>query len=139
MADTGTAIAGTASTPIANVTLNDTVNGVAATLGATGNATIVQVGTWPAGIALNTVTGAITTSAAVGPGVYSVQYQLCDKNTPPNCATTTDTVTVTASINAVADTGTAVAGTASTPIASVAANDTVNGTPATLGATGNRR
>ena len=135
--DTGTAVAGTASTPIANVVSNDTVNGAAATLGATGNAVVSQVGTWPAGIALNTATGAVTTTAVVGPAVYSVQYQLCDKNTPPNCATTTDTVTVTAAINAVADTGTAVAGTASTPIANVAANDTVNGTPATLGATGN--
>ena len=135
--DTGTAVAGTASTPIANVVSNDTVNGAAATLGGTGNATIAQVGTWPAGVALNTATGAITTTAAVGPGVYSIQYQLCDKSAPPNCATTTDTLTVTASINAVADAGTAVAGTASTPIANVALNDTVNGAPATLGATGN--
>ena len=135
--DSGSAIAGTASTPVVNVTSNDTVNGAAATLGATGNATVTQVGTWPAGIALNTTTGAISTTAAVGPAVYSIQYQLCDKNTPPNCATTTDTITVTASINAVADSGTAVAGTASTPIANVAANDTVNGASATLGGTGN--
>ena len=92
-----------------------------------GNATVAQSGTWPTGIALNTTTGAITTTAAVAPGTYSVIYQLCDKNTTPDCATVTDTVTVTASIVPVADTGTAVAGTASTPIANVAANDTVNG------------
>ena len=137
VADTGTAIAGTASTPIANVAANDTVNGATATLGATGNATIVQVGTWPAGIALNATTGAISTTAAVGPAVYSVQYQLCDKNTPPNCATTTDTITVTASIVAVPDSGSAIAGTASTPIVNVTSNDTVNGAAATLGGTGN--
>ena len=91
---------------------NDTVNGAAATLGGAGNATVAQSGAWPAGIALNTTSGAITTTAAVAPGTYSVVYQLCDKNTPANCATVTDTVTVTASIHPVADAGTAVAGTA---------------------------
>jgi hypothetical protein len=136
-ADTGTAVSGTASTPIANVAANDTVNGAAATLGSSGNAAVVQVGTWAAGIALNVSTGAVTTTAAVAPGTYSVQYQLCDKNTPANCATTTDTVTVTAAIVPVADSGNAVAGTASTPIANVAANDTVNGAAATLGSAGN--
>ena len=104
VADTGTAVAGTASTPIANVAANDTVNGAAATLGGAGNATVAQSGAWPAGIALNTTTGAVTTTAAVAPGTYSVAYQLCDKNTPANCATVTDTVTVTASIVPVADT-----------------------------------
>ena len=137
VADTGTAVSGTASTPIANVVSNDTVNGAAATLGGSGNATVAQSGTWPAGISLNTTTGAITTTNAVQPGTYSVTYQLCDKNTPANCATVADTVTVTASIIPVADTGSAVSGTASTPIANVASNDTVNGAAATLGTSGN--
>jgi uncharacterized repeat protein (TIGR01451 family) len=137
VADAGAAVAGTASTPIVNVAANDTVNGAAAALGASSNATVAQSGTWPAGIALNSTTGAITTTAAVAPGVYSVAYQLCDRNTPPDCATITDTVTVKASINPVADTGRATAGTAATAIANVAANDTVNGVPATLGASGN--
>ncbi len=137
VADSGTAVAGTASTAIANVATNDTVNGAAAVLGASGNATVARVGTWTAGIALNTASGAITTTAAVPPGSYSEQYQLCDKSTPVNCATTTDTVTVTGAIAAVADAGTAVAGTAGTPIANVAANDTVNGAAATLGSAGN--
>jgi uncharacterized repeat protein (TIGR01451 family) len=134
---TGTAVAGTPSTPIANIAAGGTVNGSPATLGASGNATVARSGTWPAGIALNTSTGAVTTTAAVPPGSYSVAYQLCDKNSPPNCATATDTVTVTASILPAAQTGAAVAGTASTPIASVAARGTVNGSPATLGASGN--
>jgi uncharacterized repeat protein (TIGR01451 family) len=135
--ESGTATAGTASTPIANVVANDTVNGASATLGPTGNATIAQSGTWPVGIALNTSTGAVTTTAAVPPGSYSITYQLCDRNTPPNCATATDTVGVNASIIPATATGTAVAGTPSTPIANVAAGGTVNGSPATLGATGN--
>lgn len=136
-AQTGAAVAGTASTPIANVAAGGTVNGSPATLGATGNATVAQSGTWPAGIALNTSTGAVTTTAALPPGSYSVTYQLCDRKSPPNCATDTDTVSVTAKIVAVAESGSAVSGIASTPIANVAANDTVNGAAATLGATGN--
>ena len=136
-ADSGAAVSGTASTPIANVAANDTVNGAAATLGSAGSATVAAVGTWTPGIALNATTGAVTTTAAVAPGSYTLQYQLCDKNTPTNCATTSDTVTVTASIVPVTDSGTAVSGTASTPIANVAANDTVNGATATLGSAGN--
>jgi uncharacterized repeat protein (TIGR01451 family) len=135
--ENGTAIAGTAATPIANVVSNDTVNSVAATLGVSGNATIAQSGTWPTGIALNTATGAITTSVAVIPGVYPVTYQLCDKATTPNCATVVDTITVTASILPGIDSGTVTAGVASTLVANVAANDTVNGVAATLGAGGN--
>ena len=137
VADSGTGAAGTASTPIANVAANDSVNGQPATLGAGGNATLASSGAYPAGLALNTTSGAITMTAAVAPGVYALQYQLCDKNTPANCATGTATVTVNAVITPVADSGSAPAGTASTPIANVAANDTVNGQPATLGAAGN--
>jgi uncharacterized repeat protein (TIGR01451 family) len=137
VADTGTAVAGTASTPIANIAANDTVSGVAAALGAAGNATVAQSGTWPTGIALNTTTGAVTTTAAAAPGTYSIVYQLCDKHTPPDCATATDTVTVTAAVVAKLASGTAVSGTASTPLANVAATDTVNGAAATLGTAGN--
>jgi ligand-binding sensor protein len=135
--ENGTAVAGTASTPIANVISNDTVNGAAATLGAGGNATIAQSGTWPTGIALNTTTGAITITNVVIPGSYPITYQLCDKATTPNCATVIDTITVTASILPSADSGNATSGVASTPVANVAANDNVNGAPATLGAGGN--
>jgi uncharacterized repeat protein (TIGR01451 family) len=135
--ESGTATAGTASTPIASVIANDAVNGAAASLGAGGNATIAQSGSWPAGVTLDTAGGAVNTTAVLAPGSYSLVYQLCDRNTPANCATATDTLTVKASIVPVAEAGTAVAGTASTPIANVVANDLVNGAPATLGAAGN--
>ena len=135
--DSGTAVAGTPGTPIPDVVTNDTVNGATATLGAGGNATISASGAWPAGIALNTTTGAVTTTAALTPGTYNLPYQLCDRNTPPDCAVGTDTVRVTANILPSTESGTAVAGTPGTPIANVAANDTVNGAPATLGAAGN--
>jgi hypothetical protein len=138
VADSGSAVSGTASTPIANVGANDTVNGAPAALGILGNAALAKVGAWPAGVGFDTSTGAVSTTATVAPGTYNIPYRLCDKNTPPACATATDTVTVTAaSIMALPDTGNAVAGTASTPIANVDANDTVNGAPAMLGMSGN--
>jgi hypothetical protein len=135
--DTGTAIAGIAATPIINVAANDTVNGAPATLGASGNATIAQGATWSAGIVRDPASGTVSTTASVPSGVYDLPYQLCDLNVPPDCALTTDTVTLTASIVAVPDSGSADAGIASKPIVNVAANDTVNGAQATLGAPGN--
>jgi uncharacterized repeat protein (TIGR01451 family) len=135
--ESGTAVAGTASTPIASVVSNDTVNGAPATLGAAGNATVAQSGTWPAGITLNSSSGAINTTPAVPPGSYSLIYKLCDRASPPDCATATDTVTVSASIVATAQAATVPAGTAATAIANVLASDTVNGAAATLGAGGN--
>ena len=83
----GTAVTGTASTPIPDIAVGATVDGQAATLGPGGNATVASSGAWPAGIALETLTGAVTTTAAVLPGTYSLAYMLCDRNTPPDCAT----------------------------------------------------
>lgn len=90
----GIVSAGTTSTAIANVAANDTIDGVAATLGASGNTTVAQSGTWPTGIALNTTTGAITVSSSVAPGAYQVTYQLCDKAAPTNCTTVVDDIFV---------------------------------------------
>ena len=138
IADTGSGIAGIASTAIRNVASNDTVNGSPATLGTSGTSSVAKVGTWPTGIALNYTTGAVTISAAVTPGTYSVQYNLCDKNKPAYCVNGTDTVTVVApSVVAIPESGSANAGTSSIAIAHVVANDTVNGLPAKLGTSGN--
>jgi uncharacterized repeat protein (TIGR01451 family) len=135
---TGSANAGSAAAPIANVVAGASVNGAAATLGTSGNATVATSGTWPAGITLNPATGAIATSAAVAPGSYAVVYQLCDRSTPtPNCATATDTINVAASIVPVPLTGSANAGSAAAPIANVVAGATINGAAATLGVSGN--
>src|SRR5665213_4421573 len=71
--ETGTAVAGTASTAIANVAANDTVNGNPADLTpSTGNATVSQVGDWPTGLSLDTTAGAINTTAALPAGTYNV-------------------------------------------------------------------
>jgi uncharacterized repeat protein (TIGR01451 family) len=136
--ESGTAVAGTPATPIANIRSNDSVNGVPATATNSTIAVDTTSAPLPAGMALNTTTGAITTTAATPPGVYPIIYKLCDLASPtPNCATVTDTVTVSADIKPTTESGTAFEGTPSTPIANVAANDTVNGVPAILGATGN--
>ncbi len=135
--DSGTGVAGTPSTPITNVVSNDKVNGQPATLGPSGNATVTQSGTWPSGLTLDPTTGKVNYDGTTAPGTYSLVYQLCDKNTPPNCATTTDTVTISGNVQPSPDNGTGVAGTSSTPITNIAANDTVNGQPATLGPSGN--
>lgn len=80
---------------IANVLSNDTTNGVQSTVS---NSIIKQSGTWPAGITLNTNTGAITVAAGTNAGTYSVIYQLIDKNKPTVSATATDIITVTPSV-----------------------------------------
>ena len=86
--DTGTATAGTSSTPIANVAGNDRINGGPATLGAGGNAVVSTVGTWPPGITLDPNTGAVTASAGLPPSVaYVLDYRLCDRSGPPAVCT----------------------------------------------------
>ena len=134
--DNGTAPAGTTTVAIANVAANDSVNGAPATLGTAGNATI-SAGVLPTGVTFNTTTGAVTVSPSTPPGTYTFSYTLCDKNTPANCAPVTGTLVVTSAIVPATDNGTAPAGTTTVAIANVAANDSVNGAPATLGAAGN--
>ncbi|WP_395027872.1 IPTL-CTERM sorting domain-containing protein [Comamonas odontotermitis] len=128
--DTGNGTVGTASTPIANVLANDiVVTGAPAT---TSNSTLTVVTPASnAGVVLDPATGAVTTTAAVLPGIYTITYQLCDKTVPTVCATSTATVTVTGGAGPQPDTGNATAGTASTSIANVLANDIVDGVPAT--------
>ena len=94
VADTGSGVAGIASTVTANVAANDTINGATPTLGAGGNATIATSGSWPTGISLNTANGAVSISTAVAAGTYNVVYQLCDTASPATCRTATDVITV---------------------------------------------
>ena len=82
----------TGGTAITNVLSNDMTNGQPSTFA---NSTISAVGTYPAGISLNTATGAVTVAAGTTPGNYPITYQLCDKLTPMTCATVVDTIKVT--------------------------------------------
>ena len=130
VADIGTASAGTATTAIANVVSNDIVNGTPAVLGGNANISVVTPASH-AGVTLNTATGAVATTSAVPPGVYTITYRLCDLT--PTCADTTATVTVAGSAVPSPDIGTASAGVASTPIANVVTNDLVDGVIPVLG------
>ncbi|WP_429015129.1 IPTL-CTERM sorting domain-containing protein [Comamonas sp. 4034] len=127
--DSGTTPAGTAATPIANVRVNDTVNGQPATA-ANSTLRVVTPAANP-GVVLDPATGQVTTTAAVPPGTYTITYELCDRLTPATCVNNTATVTVTPAVGPQPDSGTTPAGTAATPIANVRVNDTVNGQPAT--------
>ncbi len=115
-------------TSLANVLVNDTLNGSAAT---TGNVTITAVGTWPTGITLNTTTGAVSVAVGTAYGTYTPQYQICSQAAPAICSTATVTVPVVA-ISAVADSGTTLNGVnGGISIPNVLTNDTLNGAAAT--------
>ncbi len=135
--DSGSSVAGTAATPIANVRVNDTVDGQPAT----GTNSTITVGADNAtqaaaaqGVMLDPATGSVTTTTQTPAGTYTLTYTLCDSANPAVCQVTTATVTVTPRptvVNPQPDAGTATAGTAAMPVADVRNNDTNNGQPAT--------
>jgi uncharacterized repeat protein (TIGR01451 family) len=137
--ESGSAFAGTPSTPIPDVRLGDKVNGVQATqTNSTVALSLTQVASLPAGLTLDPATGAIKTDATVPPGVYSIAYTLCDK-VGPNCKDMVDIVTVTLTpLVATNDVFSGANGTVGNPnIGNALTNDTVNGAAATVGASGN--
>jgi hypothetical protein len=130
--ESGTAMAGVKSMPIASVVANDQIDGAQAVLGASGNCKITKVGAWPTGFSLSGQTGAVTVASTVAPGIYDLGYEICDLNVPANCASAVDEVTLTPSVVANAVYATAYAGVASNPIKNVAATDTIAGSPVRL-------
>ncbi|MFY7884515.1 MAG: Ig-like domain-containing protein, partial [Dolichospermum sp.] len=102
----GTISTSTGGVVLSNIASNDTVNGVVATLGVSGNSVVSTVGVWPSGITLNTTTGAVSVSKGTTPGSYAVTYQLCDKLTPTTCSTMLDSVIVTPLVKPVFEKGT---------------------------------
>jgi hypothetical protein len=127
--DNGSAInSASGGTSIANVLVNDTLSGLPAT---TGNVTITATGSWPAGVTLNTGTGAVSVAPGTAAGTYTPQYQICDQANPTFCSTATVTVPVVA-IQAVNDSSLTIDGDAGgNSIANVLVNDTLNGVQAT--------
>ena len=130
--DAGAAVTGASGgQAVANVLVNDTLNGVAATLA---NVTLSFV-SGTAGVSLNAATGAVTVAAgtAANPAA-TLTYQICEKLNPTNCDTAVVTVPVTAAaIDAVNDTGASVNGASGGQVvATVLVNDTLNGGAATL-------
>jgi gliding motility-associated-like protein len=77
---------------IADITDNDSINGIPAVIGV--NASISVVGTWQAGITLDTLTGQVSVAPNTPVGAYPISYQLCDTFTPQTCTIQIDTVYV---------------------------------------------
>jgi uncharacterized repeat protein (TIGR01451 family) len=141
--DTGTVANGaTGGVAVANVLVNDTLNGAPATL-----ATVVltQTATTNPNVTLNPATGEVVVAPNTPAGTYTVTYQICEQLNPTNCSTTTVTVTVGAApIDAVDDdyTGTPVNGASGGNLPTVLGDngngiDTLNGAQATVGGGGN--
>ncbi|UBB16443.1 hypothetical protein [Comamonas odontotermitis] len=137
--DTGKVPAGTAGTPVKDVRANDLINGQPAT---PSNSTIF-IGTdsdtkaaIAQGIVINSKTGEVSTTAQTPSGIYTLEYTLCDAADQTVCNITSVNIEVTdtgtSKIAPAMDMGTAVSGVASTPVANVRENDTINNQPATL-------
>ncbi|TKC08520.1 hypothetical protein [Pedobacter frigoris] len=94
-ADNYQGITGVAFTT-ANILVNDLLDNVVPVIGTTpGLVTISQSGVWPAGITLNTTTGAVNVANTVPGGVYVVNYQTCVNGTSPTlCQTQIITITL---------------------------------------------
>ena len=118
-----------------DVTLNDTINGLPIDITPTGNMILSASGVWPIGITLNTLTGVIDVAPGIAPGIYAVEYTLCDKLTPQSCASMVDQITITAAVNPVKEDYVIPSTGGVTP--NIASNDMVNGYPADISPTGN--
>lgn len=90
--DTYTIVSGNSST--VSVLNNDSVNGVAPA--SLSDVLLSQISTTNSGVNLNTATGLINVAPGTPPGIYTINYQICDLTFLGNCKTATATVTVTA-------------------------------------------
>jgi hypothetical protein len=114
---------------VANVLANDTFAGAVAT---PAKVRLSQLASSEAGISLDTATGAVTAVAGTPVGTFTLSYRICEISALSNCDDATVTVTVLAyPIAAVADSARGSSKVASTVLASVLANDRLNGAPAT--------
>ncbi|MBS0321744.1 MAG: proprotein convertase P-domain-containing protein [Proteobacteria bacterium] len=117
----------TGGTAVADVRVNDTLDGAPAT---SANTTLTVEGSTPAGITL-TAAGAVLVAAGVAPGSYMFTYRLAESAAPTNYTLGTVTVMVSPAVLAAGNDSGSVLTTGGTAIADVRANDTVDGAPAT--------
>ena len=120
--ETTLAINGNIGGSTTSLTTNDTLNGLAVTIGTAPGNVKMTTGTLPAGITVNTATGIVTVATNTPAGSYPISYTICEINNSSNCTTATATITVTAP--------------ASAPTAITGATIICNGTSTTLTATG---
>ena len=115
----------------------DLINGVAATP-ANAILSVATGSTVPAQLTFNPATGSVDVSPATPAGVYTFNYQICEKINPTNCQIATESITVIPPpILAMNDSPATVFDTkfALTNVVNVLANDTLNGvavTPASV-------
>src|SRR5882672_808831 len=129
--DSGWASPSTGGSAVANVLANDRLSGTPAPI-ANVSLSLVSVSPVEAGVTLNTADGSVHVARGTALGGYTLVYQICDRTDPANCAQATAAITVrNYFISAVNDSARASSKTASTPIASVLANDTYEGARAT--------
>jgi YVTN family beta-propeller protein len=115
-------------TGVARVLVNDTFNGVAATLL---NVKLTSVSSAHPGVALN-ATGSVSVALGTPVGTYSLVYRICELADPLNCDPATVTVTVIPNaIDAVNDSGVSTR-SGGVAVANVLANDRFAGAQATL-------
>jgi large repetitive protein len=114
---------------IINALTNDRLNGVAVAIGDV-NLTVTTPASNP-GVILDPATGLVSVAPGTPIGTYAIDYQICEKTNPTNCATST--VTVVVGNNPIAannDSVPAVNGATGNPNAFNAfTNDTLNGAP----------
>ncbi|WP_433780055.1 gliding motility-associated C-terminal domain-containing protein [Flavobacterium anhuiense] len=125
--DFGTKSSGSASASIGNVKINDTLNGASVTAA---NTTVTAGISGPLSVDAN---GDVTLAANTPSGIYSITYEICEKDAnPSNCKTATAEVKVENGLVAVKDDfGTKSSGSASASIGNVKINDTLNGASVT--------
>ena len=130
--DTGITVNGSlGGQAIANVSVNDTLNGNSFTLGVDVNMTVA--GNTP--LVINVITGEVSVAVGTVAGTYVETYTICENTNPSNCADANVSVLVsTATILGTDDSNNSVNGSnGGTAIANVTANDTLNGNAVTLG------
>jgi hypothetical protein len=128
--DAGSTPSARGGVAVANVLANDWVAGVRAS---TSNVSITMVSSSNGGVTLNTATGEVSATEAVGGGVYALVYRVCSLALLDICDEALVQVTVPyAVIRAYNDVGARSSATAGTAVVSVLANDTVDGVMATL-------
>ena len=119
----------TGGTAVANVLANDRFAAATATLA---KVRLSQVASTDAGVSLNVATGAVTVAPGTTVGTQTLRYAICEIATPPNCGEAIVTVTVShLPLSAMNDLARGSSKIANTPLASVLANDRLNGALAT--------
>jgi hypothetical protein len=132
--ETTPAINGYTGGTTSSLTSNDTLNGLAVSIGTASGDVTMTTGTLPDGITVDTATGIVTVAPNTAAGYYPISYTICEVDNTSNCNTVTSTIVVSAPIiDANQDTVGPINGTTGgTNVVNVLTNDTVNGSAVSL-------